>query len=159
MNRIIWKSAIALGASLAAILGIGILPAAAEPQNLTRSQVEVQEQIQQQIYGWELMSPEERFHYWQRMQNAETVQERERIRTEHREMILERARQRGVDVMPQPGRGSPQGGMGGGQGGQGNMGNQGNMGGQGAGSGQSQGQQGGGMMGGGQNKRRPMMGR
>jgi len=56
------------------------------------------------IYGRELLSAEERNEYRRQMQNASSAEERRRIEEQHREMVLSRAKERGVNVQP-PGRG------------------------------------------------------
>lgn len=76
----------------------------------------------QQIYGSQLMTAQERSAYRDRMRNARTAEERERIRNEHHKLMQERAKQRGVTLPDSPpatgmGQGSgmgPGGGMGGG---------------------------------------------
>lgn len=73
----------------------------------------------EKIYGSQLMTQEERNEFRDRMGNAQTAEERERIRSEHHAEMQERARERGVTLpdMP-PARGMGQGprGMGQGQG-------------------------------------------
>lgn len=54
----------------------------------------------QDIYGHELMSAEERERYRQEIRNAETAEERERLRSEHQAEIRSRAEARGVDPAP-----------------------------------------------------------
>ena len=83
----------------------------------TRDQYQLQER---DMYGWELMTPNERAEYRKKMQNMHTQGERDQYRIEHHEQMQERARERGVDLhdMPQGGHGSGMGsGMGGGMGG------------------------------------------
>ncbi len=53
-----------------------------------------------QLYGDELMSPEERQAYRQKMWDLKTDSERERYRSDHREQMKERARDRGI-VLPE----------------------------------------------------------
>lgn len=71
---------------------------------------------QEQIYGYQLMTPQERLEYQERMQAAKTEQEREKIRLEHHEQMKARAKERGVtlpDDVPMRGMGQGQGqGMG-----------------------------------------------
>ena len=70
---------------------------------------------EEQIYGSELMTKQERMEHRTKMQNMKTMEERERYKMEHHKAMQERAKERGV-TMP----GSPQmhnGGMGGGSGG------------------------------------------
>jgi len=53
------------------------------------------------IYGYQLMTPEERAQYRQRIRNAKTEEERTRIRAEHHKEMQERARERGI-TLPSP---------------------------------------------------------
>jgi len=74
-----------------------------------------------QVYGWQLMSEQERAEHRAKMQGFKTEEERERYRMEHHNMMQERAKERGVTLPdePQPrGKGmGPGGGMGMGSGG------------------------------------------
>src|SRR3989344_5573541 len=89
---------------------------------------------QNQIYGSQLMTQQERNEYSNRMRAAKTEQEREQIRKEHHEQMKIRAKEKGVTLPDEPparGRGmgpgkgmGPGGGPGGGAGGMGpGMGN------------------------------------
>ncbi len=77
------------------------------------------------IYGWKLMTTEEREAYRERMRAAKTMEEREQIRKEHHEEMKKRAKEKGVTLPDEPpprgmGKGmGPGGGMGGGMGGTG----------------------------------------
>jgi len=55
-----------------------------------------------QIYGSQLMTQQERFEHRRRMQNAETLEERERVRAEHHERMAARAKERGVTLPDEP---------------------------------------------------------
>jgi len=103
--------------------------AADQDQNRTRDQdrLQTQGQIQDnQIYGSQLMTQQERNQYRARMQAAKTEQDRERIRKEHHEQMQVRAKERGVTLPAEP----PPRGMGPGYGGgPGGMGPGGGMGG------------------------------
>lgn len=113
---------------LTAGLSFGIAGAVfAQGQTGDRMQGQMGERMQeqmrdQQIYGSEMMTPEERQEYRDRMRNATSAEEREQVRAEHHERMAERAQERGVDLPPAPpGQGpgmAPGGGMGprGGQG-------------------------------------------
>ncbi len=86
-----------------------------------------QEQLQlrerQQVYGWQMMSEQERQTYRQEMQQLQTEREREAYRLEHHEMMRERARQMGVTLPETPGpRGQGGAGVPSGQGGTGSGG-------------------------------------
>lgn len=90
---------------LAALALTVALPALAQDQ--TRTQTTTQEQMQeqmrdQQMYGYQLMTPEERDAYRERMRNAATAEEQERIRAEHHEQMTQRAQQRGVTLPDEP---------------------------------------------------------
>ena len=71
------------------------------------------DQLRDQVFGWDLMTAEERMKHRQTMRNMKTREEREAYRMEHHKMMQERARQRGVTLPPyQPGRGMGGAGMG-----------------------------------------------
>lgn len=92
-------------------------------QDRDRTQDQTRDQIRDRdIYGSQLMTPQERSEYRQRMQQAQTAQERERIRAEHHERMQARAKERGAKLPDQPPAKSrrqerPGAGMGGGMGG------------------------------------------
>lgn len=74
---------------------------------------------QQQIYGSQLMTQQERIEHRAKMQSMKTMEERERYRIEHHKKMQERAKQQGVtlpDEPSMPGMGGGRG-MGGGPGG------------------------------------------
>jgi len=54
------------------------------------------------IYGSELMTQQERLEYRDRLRQAQTAEERERIRSEHHEQMTQRARDRGVSLPDMP---------------------------------------------------------
>jgi len=54
------------------------------------------------VYGWELMTEQERNEHREKMQSMHTEQEREAYRIEHHKMMQERAKERGVSL-PEPG--------------------------------------------------------
>jgi len=56
----------------------------------------------QEIYGGNLMTEQERNQYRERLQNASSKEEQKRIQAEHQNMIQERARQQGVKLPPPP---------------------------------------------------------
>jgi len=72
-----------------------------------------QHMAEERVYGYELMSPQERDDYQARMRAAKTEQEREQIRLEHHKQMQERAKAQGKTLpdMPPAGYG-PGGGMG-----------------------------------------------
>ena len=79
---------------------------------------------EQEIYGSQLMTQQERMEHRTKMQNMKTNEERERYRMEHHKNMQERAKQQGVTLPDEPqmhhkgmGGGSGMGGgMGGGKG-------------------------------------------
>lgn len=81
-------------------------------------------QDQEQIYGSQLMSQQERIEQRDKMRAAKNAEEREQVRKEHHERMKERAKERGVALPDEPpakggGRGPGGGGMGPGGGGMG----------------------------------------
>ncbi len=97
-----------------AVLGLVLLSTeSAFAVDQERAQDNVQTQEQEQIYGSQLMTEQERADYRARIHAATTAEERERIRTEHHELMTSRAEERGVTLRDEP----PVGGMGMGPGG------------------------------------------
>jgi len=80
-----------LGAVATPVLGQDQAPG---PQNQFREQ--------EQVYGWQLMSEEERSQYQRQMRSMSSAQEREAFRMQHHEMMQERARQQGVTLPDVP---------------------------------------------------------
>jgi hypothetical protein len=77
----------------------------------------------QTIYGSQVMTPEERAAYQDRMRAAKTPEAKEQVRREHHAEMQARARERGVTLPDQPPRGGRGMGMGPGSGmGPGHMG-------------------------------------
>ena len=80
--------------------------AVAADQLQDKVQQQDRDQLHRQVYGSDLMTPEERMQHRQTMRNMKTEEEREAYRMEHHNMMQERARQRGVTLPQyQPGRG------------------------------------------------------
>ncbi len=77
-------------------------------------------QAQEQIFGSQLMTRQERSEFRARMRAAKTAEEREQLRKEHHEQMSDRAKSRGLTLPDEPpARGSrmgPGGGMGPGMG-------------------------------------------
>ncbi len=126
MIRTIW----ATGSAIAVLLLAGAfvipgVPALAEDQERIQEQAQEEIQTEEQIYGSQLMTPEERAEYRDRMRAAATAEERESIRNEHHEQMKARAEEQGLTLPDEPpergmGRGmGPGGGMGPGRGGMG----------------------------------------
>ena len=111
------------GAVLGAVLAGLMMPALAQDQTRDPDRLRTQDQIRDQdIYGHQLMTPQERNEYRNRMRAAKTYEERERIRNEHHEQMKVRAKERGVTLPDAPparpgGMGPGGGGMGPGGGG------------------------------------------
>jgi hypothetical protein len=70
-------------------------------------------QAQEQIYGSQIMTPQERAEHRAKMRAAKTVEEREKIRKEHHDRMVQRAKERGITLPEEP----PMGGAGMGPGG------------------------------------------
>ncbi|MHB8921251.1 MAG: hypothetical protein ACYC3A_10555 [Halothiobacillus sp.] len=115
---------IVIASALTAVLCLPVgLASAADAAG---TQEKAQTQHQETVYGSQLMTPQERMEYHQKMRAAKTEAEQARIRNEHHKQMQERAKERGVTLPTEP----PAGGMGGG--GMGDMGS-GGMGGMGSG--------------------------
>jgi len=58
----------------------------------------------QDVYGWQLMTPDERAEHRAKMRSHKTHEEREAYRMEHHKKMQERARKKGVTLpeMPMP---------------------------------------------------------
>ena len=83
-----------------------------------RSQEQVQEQ--EQIFGSQLMTREERAAHYAKMRSLNTEQERQAYRLEHHKKMQERAKELGITLPDEPM--TPGGGMGMGGGGMGSGG-------------------------------------
>jgi hypothetical protein len=57
---------------------------------------------QDEVYGWQLMSEQERAEHRTKMQNMKTKEERERYRYEHHQKMQQRAKQQGVTLPDMP---------------------------------------------------------
>ncbi len=65
------------------------------------------------IYGYHMMTPQERDEYRAKMRNAANPAERQAIRDEHHAAMVERARERGITLPDRPTGAGPRGpGMG-----------------------------------------------
>ena len=108
---------------LAGALLVSANPLLSAEQDRPKETIQTQTKDQERIYGSELMTEKERNEYRERMRSAKTQQEREKIRSEHHDRMLARAKERGVTIPDQPpakGAGTgPGGGMGPGAGGMG----------------------------------------
>lgn len=92
-------------------LSTGFVAAADQDRTMERERL----QIQEQVYGSQMMTEQEREEYRAKMRAAKTAEEQEQIRREHHERMKERAKERGVvlpDEPPERGGGmGPGGGM------------------------------------------------
>lgn len=93
----------ALTGALALSIGLAL---AAEP---------VATPAKEQVYGSQLMTPQERAAHRAKLRAAKTPEEKAKVRAEQHELMKERAKQRGVDIPETPPAAG--GGMGMGQGG------------------------------------------
>jgi hypothetical protein len=68
---------------------------------------------EQTVYGWQLMSEQERAEHRNKMRSFQTEQQREAYRMEHHKRMQKRAQERGMTLPDQPGpRGKGMGGPG-----------------------------------------------
>lgn len=74
----------------------------ASAQDLSPVQQQVQMEEKEGIYGSHLMTEQERMEYRERLRSADTPQEREQIRQEHRNRMEKRAIDRGVTLPGEP---------------------------------------------------------
>lgn len=75
-------------------------------QTPDQDRLRTQDQIRDRdIYGYQLMTEQERDAYRAKMRAARTQQEREQIRVEHHTQMQARANERGVKLPPEPGMG------------------------------------------------------
>jgi adenylate kinase len=87
---------------LVALAGLPVMSVMAAEEPGSRDQV--------QVYGWQMMTEQEREQHRNTMRNLHTEQEREAYRQQHHMLMKERARERGVSMpeepMPRTGMGS-----------------------------------------------------
>lgn len=86
---------VALGCAIGLSAGIGM----AADQSQDRQQVQEQEQV----YGWQLMTPQERSEHRAKMRSLTSREEREAYRRKHHEKMQERAKAMGVTLPDMPG--------------------------------------------------------
>ena len=85
-----------------------------QPQQPGAPRGRASQRSQDRIYGSQLMTPDERQQYRQKMHSAKTPKERDELRRQHHAQMQERAKERGVSLPEQPpARGRMGGGMGG----------------------------------------------
>lgn len=61
----------------------------------------VSEAVEEPVYGSQMMTEQERAEHRTLMRGAKTAEEREKIRAEHHEKMMARAKQRGI-TLPEP---------------------------------------------------------
>jgi hypothetical protein len=105
-----------LAISLCMAMGVSMQVAAQTPMQ-TQTQTQTQMQERERIYGYEMMTPNERIEYRNRMRALKTAREREAFRLEHHKQMQARAKAQGKTLpdMPPAGMG-PGSGMGPGMG-------------------------------------------
>jgi len=55
-----------------------------------------------QVFGWQLMTPEERTEHRERMMSFKTAEERSEYRSQHHKRMMERAKAEGVELPDKP---------------------------------------------------------
>ena len=107
-----------LAVSLGMALAIPV-QAADQVRDQTQTTQQIQLQDRERVYGSELMTPQERLEYHNRMRMLKTEQERQAFQLEHHKLMQERAKAQGKTLpdMPPAGMGPGMGkGMGSGMG-------------------------------------------
>ena len=102
------KKSLLLSALATALLFSMGVASAADP-----AQDKAKVQKQEQVYGSQLMTKQERAEFRSKMRAATTAEERDKIRNEHHEQMQARAKERGVslpDALPPRGSGMGTGG-------------------------------------------------
>lgn len=101
---------------LAGLISLYTVGALADDKDRTQDRMKTQNQVQDRIYGSQLMTEKERNEHRKKMRSANTDQERNQIRHEHHEHMKKRAKQQGKILSDEmPVKGSRMG-AGGGQG-------------------------------------------
>lgn len=87
----------------ALMLPAGAINAAdqAQQQTQTKDQLQLQEQ-DKMIYGWQLMTPQERRAHRAKMLSLKTEQERMAYREEHHKLMQQRAQEKGMTLPDRP---------------------------------------------------------
>lgn len=88
------------------------MAASAQAVDQTRTTRQTQTQDQERVYGSEIMTPQERNEYHNRMRVLKTEQEREAFRLEHHKLMQERAKAQGKTLPDMPPAGMGPGMMG-----------------------------------------------
>ncbi len=103
-----------LAACAASVMLSGPVSAADPAPTQQQTQYQLQER---DMYGWDLMTEQERAQHRQKMQSMQTEQERNEYRMEHHQLMQERAKAKGVTIPDTPPPGGYGAGMGSGKGG------------------------------------------
>ena len=101
------RTVLALAIAVLMLNPVGTLLAADKDQDRDQDNTQQMGQVQIQdhdkmMYGWELMSVEERAQHRAKMQSFNTEQEREAYRNEHHKLMQARAKERGVTIPDVP---------------------------------------------------------
>nr|WP_321238619.1 hypothetical protein [uncultured Tolumonas sp.] len=97
------SSALSFKSALIALLLIPVIGIAAEKNvELTKPVAPPVSLKQDAIFGYQLMTASERTEYRAKMLNAKTPEERQKIRIEHHNLMLERAKAKGVTLPETP---------------------------------------------------------
>jgi hypothetical protein len=83
------------------LLSTGVAFADEKPSQ-DKSREKKNEQKDEQVYGSQLMTPQERMDHRAKMRVAKTSAEREKIRKEHHDKMKARAKERGVTIPDEP---------------------------------------------------------
>lgn len=94
MKRPLMMSVLAISLSLPTVFALAA--------DQTPAQEKAKTQKQEQVYGSQLMTQQERTEYRAKMRAAKTAEEREQIRKEHHEAMKERAKVHGVTLPDEP---------------------------------------------------------
>ena len=76
-----------------------------QDNDMDKDQDRLRDQDRLDIYGYELMTDQERSAYRERMRAAKTLQERDSLRAEHRAQMDARAKERGATIIHRDGSG------------------------------------------------------
>jgi hypothetical protein len=87
---------------LTGALALPIGLAFAADQDRTQDRAQGQKQDQEQIYGSQLMTLQERTEFRAKMRATKTAEEREKLRKEHHERMVVRAKERSVTLPDEP---------------------------------------------------------
>jgi uncharacterized protein YdbL (DUF1318 family) len=94
LRRILLMSAVVVALPLFSDVALAV------DQEQTQERVQMHEQ--EQVYGSQLMTQQERTKYRAQMNAAKSEEEREQIRREHHERMKERAKAQGVNLPDEP---------------------------------------------------------